>query len=330
VDVLLVDDPEHIRWLNDHPDIVRPLDSAAGPLHRLINGRLLKDLRFEGELLPVFLPRQDPQRARQQAQLFDELNESSDRLGVERQTLGEFVATGHGADAVGPTVQHWCGRLFSPVYRATDATYRAAQLIANWPTTPPWRAWLVKVRGQLDQAKRIVSAAAEGDRHRIHGTTIGMDNVAATLRRMRQLAEGLGGPSGRTPDEALRQCLRVPAVLVRGCEREVAAPFLDRPLTRQSIVLFLLARAYRTSGDLELAFLGGSWSACPARVAVPEMLRSVWKAATEAQEARQGALGALLDSTAHLVPGLVKGVWDRVQRREAATDQRNGKGRVWH
>jgi hypothetical protein len=66
---------------------------------------------------------------------------------------------------------------------------------------------------------------------------------------------------------------------LRGCSDVVVAPFLDRPLTPQSLVVFLVARAYATSGDLDVAFSSNTWSACPARHVIPDMLRVVWRAA---------------------------------------------------
>ena len=45
------------------------------------------------------------------------------------------------------------------------------------------------------------------------------------------------------------------------------------------LIVFLVAKSFATSGDLDDAFLGESWSACPARDVIPEMLRAVWYAA---------------------------------------------------
>ena len=81
------------------------------------------------------------------------------------------------------------------------------------------------------------------------------------------------------PDEILRSCLVAPPAVLRSVRTQVSAPFLDRPLTARTLVIFLVARAYARSGDLDVAFLSGSWSACPARGVVPEMLRAVWHAA---------------------------------------------------
>jgi hypothetical protein len=72
--------------------------------------------------------------------------------------------------------------------------------------------------------------------------------------------------------------------VLRGCSRELRAPFLTTPLTPRTLVVLRLARAYARSGDLNDAFLGNSWSECPAREVIPEMLRNAWSAAQ-----RQGA-----------------------------------------
>jgi hypothetical protein len=60
-----------------------------------------------------------------------------------------------------------------------------------------------------------------------------------------------------------------------------------RPLTRRTLVVFLLARARARSGDLDIAFLSGTWSACPARRVIQEMLREAWQMARQGVEAEQ-------------------------------------------
>jgi hypothetical protein len=162
-------------------------------------------------------------------------------------------------------------------------TYTAGRFIAQWPTVLPWRAG--KLREQREAAKRDLAYAANHDIHCIHATSIGTENIARSVRNMRDLVDRVGA-SKRSPEEAMRQCLVVPPVLIRGCDREVTAPFLRKPLQPRTLVFFLLARAYQKSGDLDVAFLDDTWSACPARHVVPDMLRTVWKAAVEVEAQR--------------------------------------------
>ena len=67
------------------------------------------------------------------------------------------------------------------------------------------------------------------------------------------------------------------------------------------------AAAYDKSGDLELAFLGDTWSACPARHVVPHMLRSVWKAAVEV-EAKQNTPWTALRKVTNVATRVLRAV----------------------
>jgi hypothetical protein len=127
----------------------------------------------------------------------------------------------------------------------------------------------------LDAAKTLISDVADGDLHCIHATSIGTKNLVRTVRKLRGAAHGIGATK-LTPDEALRICLTVPPAVLRGCTREIDAPFLTSPLTKRTLIVLLVAKSFASSGDLDDAFLGESWSACPARDVIPEMLRAVW------------------------------------------------------
>ena len=296
LDILLVSDPEEIRWLNQHPDIVRPLDSSAGLLQRWMNRRLLQDLRFECGVLPVFLPRTDLLRARRQLELTQKLDEPlSAESDPALESLASYLSKGEGDSSIGALVQEWCGKLLSPRYRASATSYEAGRLIAGWPSAPFWKTMRARRRGSLESAKAELSRAAEGDLHCVHATSIGMENMTRSLRTMRKLAEqkGFGALSS---DAVMSRCLHAPPALLRACEGEVHAPFLSRPLQRRSIVVFLLARAYRKSGDPGVAFLEGTWSACPARQIIPQTLLA---------PARQ------------ILPELAKKAWQTMQKPEA-------------
>jgi hypothetical protein len=278
IDVVLVTNPEQIHWLNEHPDVTRPLDPTASWLHRIIERRLTSDLGFERGVLPVFLPRTDEARAERQAKLVEELEKARGSPGEETREIADFVAGKNETPDIGVAVQQWCGRLFFAHFRSAAEIYEAGRLLATWPSAPPWRTWTARLTGRLSSAKSELSNAAEGDPHCIHGTSIGMENVARTVRQMRKAARSLDKKK-LSPDDALRECLAAPPAVLRGCDREVVCPFLDRPLTRRTIVIFLLAKAYAQSGDIDVAFLSKNWSACPARHVIPEMLRAVWYAA---------------------------------------------------
>lgn len=277
-DLLLVADPEQIAWLNEHADVSRALDPEASWLHRFVHRRLTVDLGFGGEQLPVFLPRSDKRRAEQQRKLEDDLEETRGLPGDERDEITQFVDGKKPLLEIGVAVQKWCGKLFFPNYQGSKELYDAAKLLAEWPSTPPLQAWLDRVSGRLDNAKAAVATAANGNVHCIHGTSIGMENVARSVRKLRKLALN-PIKKGLSPDNAVRECLTAPPAVVRGCSATIEAPFLESSLTTRTLVVFMVAESFSRSGDLDDAFLAESWSRCPAHEVVPEMLRAVWHAA---------------------------------------------------
>src|SRR6187402_1397890 len=206
-DILLVDDPDQIRWLNEHPDVLRPPEDSGGFLLRLVNQLTVAAMGFDGQILPVFLRRDDPSRARKQRELADALDEPTRVVGADTTWLGTYVAgyassetegasksqaSGDPEQMVGVYVQQWCGRLFAPRYIATLATYAAGRRVAHFPTEPPWRKLGKRAKEEFAAAKRTLADAAGNDIHAIHATSIGMENITRSVRRMRSLAKHAG------------------------------------------------------------------------------------------------------------------------------------------
>lgn len=278
IDLVFVSDAEQIAWLNQHPAISRPIDPARSWLHRILDGRLRNDLGWNDRPLPVFQARGDERRSERQKLLYAAFETLRGLPGEEVDLIARYLAGETPASDIGAVVQQWCGRLFADRYRSTPETYAAGRLIAQWPSAPPWRALRDRLTGKLARAKSVLAAAAGSDPHCIHGTSIGMENVVRTLRKLRK-ASANPQTQGATPDEILRECMAAPPAVLRGCDAVVGASFLDTPLTPQSLIVFLVARAFDATGDLDVAFLSDSWSACPARRVIPEMLRNAWRTA---------------------------------------------------
>jgi len=278
LDVVVVSDPKQIEELNQHRGVTRKIDPTSGLLHRIVANRLLGDLSFHGKLLPVFLPRDDAERARRQKHLDNQLEDLRGAPGPESAEIAEYVSGAKDALEIGVQVQQWCGRLFLAHYRATRESYEAGKVIAGWASAPPWRTIFDKLSGKLERAKDLLSEAAEGDPHVIHATAIGMENIAKSVRKLRRAAYD---PEKQrlSPDDIVRECLVAPPAVLRTCNEEVRVSFLKEPLDQKSLIVFLVGKAYASSGDLDVAFLGDQWSACPARRVVPEMLRAAWHAA---------------------------------------------------
>jgi hypothetical protein len=151
-------------------------------------------------------------------------------------------------------------------------------MLAEWASAPPWRTLRARWNGALTHAKAMLAAAAHGDMHCVHGTSLGMENIVRTVHKLRQLSLD---PEKRkvSAEAALRECLVAPPVVLRACDDVVGPPFLDDPLGPRTLIVFLVARAFARSGDLDDAFLADSWSACPARSAIQEMLGIAWRSA---------------------------------------------------
>jgi hypothetical protein len=277
-DVVLVSDPKQIAWLNEQPAITRKIDPNTSFVHRFVANRLLKDLAFHGAILPVFMARGDQLRAQRQKQLDQELEDLRGAPGQERDEIAQYVSGKKDALEIGVQVQQWCGKLFLAHYRATRESYEAGSLIAGWASAPPWRTLFDKVTGKLERAKTQLWHAAEGDAHAIHATSIGMENITKSVRALRRAAHK-PDKQNLSPDDILRECLFAPPAVLRACTAELNVPFLAEPLGQRSLIVFLVAKAYKSSGDLDVAFLGDQWSACPARQVVPEMLRAAWHTA---------------------------------------------------
>jgi hypothetical protein len=275
---VLVSDAEQIAWLNQHPAVSRPIDPTRSWLHRVLDRRFLLDLAFDGEPLPVFRERADERREERQKLLYAAFESLRGLPGDEVDLIADEVSGRTSVPDIGVVVQQWCGRLFTDRYRSTQETYEAGRLIADWASAPPWRTIRDRWSGKLARAKSLLATAAGHDPHCVHATSIGMENVARTVRKMRKLSAD-PDKQRATADEILRECLAAPPAVLRGCDAVVGAPFLDTPLTPRSLIVFLVARAYAASGDLDVAFLSDSWGACPARRVIPEMLRIAWRTA---------------------------------------------------
>ncbi len=276
-DLLLVSDPEQIQWLNQHEHVTRALDPTQGILHRILHRRMRDDLGFRGELLPVFRARSDVRRVQREEELDVELRDLRGMPGKERDLISSYVCGHKEVGEIGEAVQQWCGQLFSSRYKSTLETYEAGKLLAGWMSAPPWKTIHARVSGRLNRAKAVLEAAAEHDLYCVHATSIGMENLVRTVRELRKAARD-EDEQLLSADAVLREHLSVPPAVLRGCTYEVEVPFLASPITPRTLVVLLLRRAYLATGDLDVAFLSDTWSACPARKVVPEMLRAVWHA----------------------------------------------------
>jgi hypothetical protein len=288
IDLVLVSDEKQIAWLNEQPALVRQLDGKRSVLHRLLAARVLTDLRFHGMLLPVFQERANHQRAARKAQLEEDLRLAEGRWGQDVAAMAAYLRGQLDDNELGARVQSWCGKLFYAHYQASVHSYDAGRLIAGWASAPPWRSFAARVSGRLQRAKDLLWRAAEGDPHCVHATSIGAENIAKSLHNLRSATHD-PKHAALSGSALLRACLVAPPAVLRGCSERLSVPFLSQPLTERSVVVFLVAKAFARTGDLNTAFLADSWSACPARDLVPELLSAALQQAGMAQPVTQAA-----------------------------------------
>ena len=148
-----------------------------------------------------------------------------------------------------------------------------------------------------------------------------MENITKSVRALRRAAHR-ADKQKLSPDDILRECLFAPPAVLRACTAELSVPFLAEPLGPRSLIVFLVAKAYKSSGDLDVAFLGDQWSACPARRVVPEMLRAAWHVANHDEPAKDGILDFVRAEVAQLEPR-------QVGAAAAALSKINGWGKIW-
>ena len=112
LDVVLVSEPAHVSWLNNHPLVTRRLNPATGILQRLLNRRTSIDMRFSKGVLPVFRLRGATERAGRKATLQSRLDalpiEQSQELAtlvgyVEGRSTGTTLGVRDGADQLDTT-----------------------------------------------------------------------------------------------------------------------------------------------------------------------------------------------------------------------------------
>ena len=279
LDVVRVDDLREIRSLAADRRVDRAFGRSGRLLNRLLQGRILDQMRVNGCLLPAFLPRDHAARAAGQEALERRLASEDIRRrwnDGELDAIAAYVRGEENEDALGPAVQQLVGRLFFPDYRADAESYAAARLVDAYPGAKPWRALWWRLSGRLGRARRQLWERAQNDGHAIHATTIAFHNIVFALKTMRELlADPVRG--GRiTEDNVVPQCLSAPPRLLRRSTDVFATPVLPRRMRRGALIVFELKDALAGYGDARDAFMTESWSRCPAHRLVPELLRAVY------------------------------------------------------
>jgi hypothetical protein len=280
LDVLIAAEPREVQTFAQDLKLDRAYRDQTLPVNRYVLRRVRKALQIDGRVFPTVAARDAEGRSAAQSALWTRLNAIAPDLAkgpVELESLAAYVR-GEGPEACGPLVQQIVGRLFSPDFEATSASWNAAVVLDKAPRTmnPFLLAWWATTK-RVDRAKRLLSEMVRGDLAGVHAVGIALHNIVSGVQVMRQL---FGDPSKRTslsPDAAGRRCLFAPASVLR--QPIASVSLVKGELTTRTLVMLKLEAANLNSGDRDIVFLRETWSRCPAEQWVPALLEGIWQRA---------------------------------------------------
>ena len=278
VDLILTDEPNEIRALANQANLDRGFRPRGPLMNRVLVRRLKSALSLDGKPLESARMRGDRERQRvsgKLTELFAPGRWDADTLA----SMADHVR-GDTARPVGELAQEAIGRMFDTCYTADANTWAAARSIdSHLQMRNPVRRLLRRLSGALGHAQDILGRAANGDTGAVHGTGVAVHNLALSLERMQSLWTDEENRARLGPKQAALSALAAPRTVIRvgtGHGDTVGGPV--RPGT---LVALNLRRAASRSMDANLAFLGSSWSRCPAEAWVMALLAEVWRKAGE-------------------------------------------------
>lgn len=282
IDLVSVTSPAAIAQIASDPRMDRRYEVRGPLVNRLVWRRLASILSHEGKLLPTIAPREDPERGRRQRESEEMLSERARRLDPAAvRRLADYVRGGGPRSDAGRLAQQAIGRLFVPGYRATPASWAAAELLeAGASSFNPLRRLYWALTGRVGKARALLAAMVAGDRTALHATGIAVHNLAESLANMRDLC---GDPALRarlSSHAAVARALVAPAQILRQPE-EAGETAGGLRFGRDSLVRLRLRAARARDPGAGPTFMSGSWSACPARDWVPALLAAVWRQAAK-------------------------------------------------
>lgn len=281
-----VDDAAEIRDLADHRLLDRGYEAAGPVVNRMITRRVRRALRVGAAPLPSAAPRGDRNRAERQAALAERLTPGAwdadtvtalaDHLRSDGNRPAEHLA------------QELIGRLFVADYRASASTWGAAALLDDFI-----RSWNPLKRigwafsNTLETAQQTLSDAVGEDLAGVHATGIAVHSLVESLRRLGADWRDPWRRAALSPETAAARALVAPEAVLREATAEGST--IGGSVRTGTLVVLSTRRAASRGLDPEIAFLGSSWSRCPADRLVPALLAEIWRraVAAEGEGARQ-------------------------------------------
>jgi len=279
IDLLIVDDADQIAVLDADPAVTRDFEKSKSWAVRRLGARFRKVLSIGNTLLPALLPREDCIRQGQTAALerrFGPRGENAAITPEDAQALARYVRGEIGETVMMARLQSVVGRQFGVDYQATGQTVHDAFLLDTAARSFVKGLWL-RLTGQIGPARQRMAQACDGDIYAAHATVVALHSLAVPLRSLRRRFGKVSGQSRCAP-EIVAGVIEPPSRTLRSVSGPVEAPFLSRPLSARSLLIY----APHPSAGVDVAFAMGRWSQCPAHAFVRRLLDDVWCAATAA------------------------------------------------
>jgi hypothetical protein len=285
VDLVISEDAAEIETLAQDSKLDRAYSDRSVLINGLILGRVRKVLDLDGKPFPTVSPRSDEDRAAAQEALWKRLSALAPALSegpAEVESLAAFVRGEGPEDACGQLVQQVIGALFSSSFKATPASWSAAQVLDKAPRTmnPILLVWWA-ITGRVPQAKQILSEMVGGDPAAVHAVGVAIHNIVNGVILMRQLYSDSVERNSLTPQVAGGRSIFAPPTILRQPTSPDSSA--EGVLGTGTVVMLKLQAAHAKSSDPNLAFLRNSWSRCPAEQWVPALLEGVWRRACRSQ-----------------------------------------------
>lgn len=276
IDLLIIEDPVEIAFLDAQPEITRNFRQSGSFAVRWLGARFRRVLSIGNTPLPALLPREDRIREGQTAALehrFGPRGEGAAITPEDIEVLARYVRGESGETNMIARLQGVIGRQFVADYQASAQTVHDAFLL-DTAARNLLKGMLFRITGRTREAKRRMALVCDGDLYAAHGTVIALHSLAVPMRTLRRRF-GTSAACIRTPAEIVAEAIEPPPRALRSVSGKVEAPFLTRPLGSRSLLIF---DPPQTVGAAE-SFAMGRWSQCPAHGFVWRLLEDVWRAA---------------------------------------------------
>src|ERR1700722_2352765 len=218
VDVVTSDDRSETASLAANPKLDPISADRSIPANAAFLDQLLGVLQVDGKRFPTVSPMGDSARATAQDALWNRLSTMAPTLSAGPDSLESLASIVRGdapSDGAGLLVQQVVGALFAPDFKATQASWEAALVLAEAPhNLNPLQTVAWAINHKVDEAKALLAGMVGGDLAAVHAIGIALHNIVSGVNLMRQL---FSDPGNRTiaPDVVSAHCLVAPVSVLR-------------------------------------------------------------------------------------------------------------------